>query len=295
MLEKDPQRGTIMARPEFVEISKSFFVESDCQAALGRIGLTSIDAVFSFREGKDPGGSRLPKYRSRVQFEICSPAKTLFLKRYDSPNALIQIKNWFWQSSHKSMMSCDLDPAENLGRAGIDTPKIVAYGEQWGAFFEKRSFTITEKIPRAESLEQKLPEYFQNHSEAENLKRQREFIKRLGQFAKTFHDTGYRHRDFYLAHIFYCEDGVFYLIDLQRVFKPRLLAERFRVKDIAQLYYSAPGSVFSKTDRLRFYGNYTGKGFLNKHDKTFIRKALKKVKRIARHNVKHHRPAPFTN
>ena len=67
-----------------------------------------------------------------------------------------------------------------------------------------------------------------------------------------FHDTGFRHCDLYFSHIFLGEGGKLYLIDLQRVFKPVLFKERFRVKDIAQLYYSAEAKYFSRSDRLHF-------------------------------------------
>jgi len=226
---------------------------------------------------------------------LSNPAKTLFLKRYENPGMLTQIKNWFSHHSYKSMMSFDLEPVENLTCAGINTPKVISYGERWGIFFEKRSFIITEKIPNAESLEQKLPNCFRKHPTTENLKQRKQFIKQLSQFARKFHDTGYRHRDFYLAHIYYSEDGTFYLIDLQRVFKPWLLAERFRLKDIAQLCYSAPQSAFSKTDRLRLYKWYAGKNFLNKQDKIFIRRVISKVNRIARHDAKHGRFVTITS
>lgn len=295
LLENKHKQAINTTQQECIDTLKSFYVEPDYKTAFTILGLTSIEAVFSFNTGKDPGSSKIPKYRSRLQFEISAPAKILFLKRYDNPSIISQLGNWFWQKSRKSMMSCDLDSTRNLAKMGISTPKVIAYGEQWGIFFEKRSFIITEKIPDAESLEQRLPYCFQGQSTAKKLKQQRQFIKQLSLFSRKFHDTGYRHRDFYLAHIFYSVDGNFYLIDLQRVFKPGLLAERFRVKDIAQLYYSAPGSVFSRTDRLRFYKNYTGKDFLDKSDKLFVRKVLRKVQRIARHNIKHHRPVPFIN
>jgi len=281
-----------MSKQKSIEISKSLFVDPDYKAAFIELGLTSIDAVFSFNKGKDPGGSALPKYRNRLQFEISNPAKTLFLKRYDRAGTLSQIKNCFWHNSRKSMMSCDLDPAQSLALAGINTAKVVCYGEQWGIFFEKRSFIITEKIPDAEPLEERLPNCFEGQLTAGKLREQRAFIVQIGQFARKFHNTGCRHRDFYLAHIFYSDKGTFHLIDLQRVFRPRLLAERFRVKDIAQLYYSAPGRTFSRTDRLRFYISYTGKNYLDKYDKLFIRKVVKKAERMARHDAKHGRPVP---
>jgi heptose I phosphotransferase len=284
-----------MTEQKFIEISQSFFVDNNYIEAFKKLGLTSFDALFSFDSGKDPGGSSLPDYRSRLEFKTSNPEKILYLKRYNHPDAMTQIKNWFWHSARKSMMSFDLDPADDLAKAGIKTPKTVSYGEQWGVFFEKRSFIITEELPNAEPLEQKLPDCFKDVFKTENLRRQRNFIERLAQFAKKFHATGYRHRDFYLAHIFYSDNGTFYLIDLQRAFKPRILAERFRVKDISQLYYSAPGSAFSRTDRLRFYKSYAGKGSLDRRDKAFIRKVIQKAKRIARRETKYGRLVPFTN
>ncbi len=295
LLENNLEKAKFLSQQEFIETSTSFFIDSDYQAAFSKWGLTSIDAIFSFNTGKDPGGSHLPKYRSRLQFDISDPAKILFLKRYDNPNLRTQLAHWFWHKSRKTMMSCELDSTISLALAGINTPKVVAYGEQWGKFFEKRSFIITEKIPNAEPLEERLPNCFSGQLTAGKLKEQRAFIKRLGQFARKFHSTGCRHRDFYLAHIFYSDNGTLYLIDLQRVFRPRLLAERFRVKDIAQLYYSAPGRVFSRTDRLRFYKSYTGKNYLDKHDKVFIRRVVKKTEQIMRHDIKHHRIVPFKN
>ena len=284
-----------MTEQSFIEISQSFFVDSNYVEAFKKLGLTSFDALFSFDSGKDPGGSSLPEYRSRLEFKTSDPQKTLYLKRYHHPDAMTQIKNWFWHNARKSMMSFDLEPADDLARADIKTPKTVAYGEQWGVFFEKRSFIITEELPNAEPLEQKLPDCFEDISKTENLIQQRNFINRLGQFAKKFHSTGYRHRDFYLAHIFYSNDGTFYLIDLQRAFKPRILAQRFRVKDISQLFYSAPGSAFSRTDRLRFYKTYAGKRSLDRRDKAFIRKVVRKAHRIARRETKYGRLVPFTN
>ena len=284
-----------MTEQRFIEISQSFFVDSNDVEAFKKLGLTSFDALFSFDSGKDPGGSSLPHYRSRLEFKISDPQKTLYLKRYHHPDALTQIKNWFWHNARKSMMSFDLEPADDLARADIKTPKTVAYDEQWVVFFEKRSFIITEELPDAKPLEQKLPDCFEDISKTENLRQKRTFIEQLSKFAKKFHATGYRHRDFYLAHIFYSDEGTFYLIDLQRAFKPRILAERFRVKDISQLYYSAPGSAFSRTDRLRFYKTYAGKRSLDRRDKTFIRKAIRKAHRIARRETKYGRLVPFTN
>ena len=284
-----------MNSQKFIEISESFFVDCDYQAAFEKLGLISIDDIFSFNAGKNLAKNNLAKYRSRLQFETGQPPKTIFLKRYNKPPILTQIRNWFSSHSRKSFGFLDFDSAEKLSAMGINTPKTIAYGQQWGIFFEKKSFIATEKIPNAESLERKLPDCFTNSATPENLKPRRKFIAQLGIFVRKFHKTNYRHRDLYLSHIFYSDKGQFYLIDLSRAFKPIFSAGRYRIKDIAQLNYSSPGRYFSKTDRLRFYMAMTGRKKLTGKDKTFIRKVISKTKRIAKHDIRHGRPVLFAS
>jgi len=331
LFENNRRQPKIFTRKEFEEISnlsramsrEFFFIDTDYKAAFGELGLTSVDAVFSFDAGKDLVKSNLAPYRSRLKFEINPPSTTLFLKRYESPPILVQLRNWLWARKRVSCGAFDIEPANQLAAAAIRTPKTICYGEQWGGLFEKRSFIITEKIPNAESLERKLPEFFncQNAQEkwatedieatekiknkelksvksvaknkAEKLKLKRKFIAQLANFIKKFHQRNYRHRDLYFSHIFYGGNGKFYLIDLSRVFKPLVFGQRFRIKDISQVHYSAPAKHFSSTDRLRFYLNYTGHKKLTSKDKVFIHKVINKARRMARHDKKHGRMAPF--
>ena len=285
-------------RQNFLETSKSFFVDDDYAAAFRRLGLTSIDAVFSFESGKSLNKPNLAKHRSRIQFEIelpilAAPA-TLFLKRYDRPPILLQLRNWLSHRKRACLGFFDRGPTDILAAAGINTPRTICYGRQWGTFFEKRSFVITQKIPNAESIERKLPDYFNLPVTVDKLKLRRNFIIQLADFVNTFHATKYRHRDLYFSHIFHSSDGRFYLIDLARIFKPTLLSERFRIKDIAQLYYSAPQRHFSGTDRLRFFLRYAEQDKLTPNDKAFIRKVINKAYKMAAHDIKHNRTVPFT-
>lgn len=286
-----------MDKRKFIEISKSFFINPEYKMAFSKLGLTCIDAIFSFKAGKNLTKSGLARYRSRLQFKINSlgttTSTTLFLKRYDRPPAMIQLRNWFTLRRRISLGVTDFKITNKLASAGINAPKTVCYGEQKGSFFEKRSFIITEKIPNAESLEQKLPDCFSKMGTTENLKLQRAFIIRLAAFIRKFHETNFCHRDLYFCHIFYNNIGEFYLIDVSRCFKPILFTKRFRIKDIAQIYYSAPAKYFSKTDKLRFYLGYVGYRKLKKKDKIFINKVISKTKRMAQHDIKHNRCVPF--
>lgn len=282
-----------MREQKFIEISKSSFIDPDYKAAFSKLGLTSIDAVFSFNSGRNLTKNNLAKYRTRLQFEINSPAVTVFLKRYDRPPISVQLGNWLAAQRRISCGFLDFRSSDELAASGINTPKTLFYGEQWGTFFEKRSFIITDKIPNAESLERKLPDFFDGPTTIEKLRLRRSFIAELAGFVKKFHETGYCHRDLYFSHIFYSDSGDFYLIDLARAFKPSIRRRRFRIKDIAQVYYSAPARHFSRTDRLRFYITYTARHKLTGKDKVFIRKVINRTRRMARHDMKHGRPVPF--
>jgi hypothetical protein len=87
-------------------------------------------------------------------------------------------------------------------------------------------------------------------------------IEALARFVARFHRTGFVHRDLYLSHVFLAagrgghslEDYV--LIDLQRVFRPRLRRSRWRVKDLAALAWSTPPAVVGRLGRLRFLVRY---------------------------------------
>lgn len=284
-----------MSEQRFVKISESFFIDADYEHAFNELALRSIEAVFTFEGGYNLAKSGLPSHRSRLRFETNSPKAVMFLKRYDRPPILTQLKNWLSAGRRLSTCSLDVTAARNLSAAGINTPKTIAYGNQWSTFFEKRSFIITESIAGAESLEKKLPDCFYAPPAPENLKQRRDFINRLAAFVRAFHETGYRHRDLYLCHIFYTDSNQFYLIDLARAFKPKVFSERFCIKDIAQLFYSAPGCYFSSTDRLRFYLRLTHKRKLDPEDKSFILKVINKAKRMAKHDVKRRRRVPFAD
>jgi len=284
---------------QLVKISKTVLAHPDYVTALQELGLTSIDAVFDFNIGQNLNKPNLAPFRRRRQFEMLRPGLsspvTVFLKRYDRPPLVLQLMNWFWNRSRKTIASADVNVAEKLRQADINTPTTIASGEQWQWLFEKRSFIMTEKIPDAESLEARLPECFGPPETSTKRKLKKNFITRAAAFIKKFHDTGYRHRDLYLCHIFHNARQEFYLIDLARVFKPAFFAERFRIKDISQIYYSAPASRFSAADRLRFYLAYSGCSSLGPQDKAFIKKVLRRANRMAQHDRKHGRYAPFAD
>ena len=187
----------------------------------------------------------------------------------------------------------ELEALAFLSDHGLGVPRPVACGQTWAHGRERRSFLVTEKIPNAHSLEQRLPPCFREPKSTRNLRQRRQFTRRLAQFIRRFHELGYRHRDLYLAHIFRDEQDRFFLIDLARAGRPLLLGHRLRVKDLAQVHYSMPARHFTRTDRLRFLLAYSGRKRLTRRDKWLVRLVVAKARRMARHTMRHGATAPF--
>ena len=292
-----------MTKQNFTILSTDCYIDAEYRQAFIDAGLGNIEDVFEFTGGKQLIKSNIGSFRTRIQFDIPGMDGCFFMKRYTNPPISKQVKNWLSHGKHASMAHFDHSAADELSKAGINTPKTIAFGEQWNGFFEKKSFCITEQIPNAEALERQLPDCFKNDSpdkstpessiRSEKLNKRRQFICDLAEFVRKFHDTGFRHRDLYLSHIFYDDRRMFHLIDLARCFKPAILSKRYRVKDIAQLFYSAPGSIFTHADRMRFYKALACVRKIKSSDKLFIRKIIRKANRIATHDIKHGRKVPF--
>jgi heptose I phosphotransferase len=277
--------------PEY-ELSPGFFADPEYVPTLKEMGLTTLDGIFAFEGGTDLAKKQLSSHRSRTCFRLGQDGPMVYLKRYSRPPAGRQIHNWIEHRRRCCTSVYDGHLTALLDDAGVSTPKTIAYGFEWDGLFEKRSFILIQEIAGGTSLEKKLPDSMLDFSPAVSQAR-KHFIVHVADFVRRFHATGCRHRDLYLCHLFLDKNNTLYMIDLQRVFKPLLLSERFRIKDLAQLYYSAPGRSVSRADRLRFFLHYRQHDRLTPADKRLIRRVIRKARRIAAHDRKKGRPIPF--
>lgn len=271
--------------------AEGFFVDGDYQPQLAQLGLDTLAGVFDFQQGENLLKANLAAWRHRIRFQLPN-GQYAYLKRYANPPKSIQIKAWLQHGKRSFLSEFDKGPADELKEVDVLIPQVIACGGQWQGLFEKQSFIITLEIPNAASLEKTLPDCFYLDNR-QSQKSRKDFIIKTAGFVRRFHQTGYRHRDLYLAHFFLSNLETLYLIDMHRTFKPGLLTNRYQIKDIAQLHYSCPGDVVSFADRLRFYRSYTQQNRLTNADKAWIRKVHAKALRIARHDRKHGRVVPF--
>jgi heptose I phosphotransferase len=274
------------------ELSPGFFADPAFVPALTAMGLTTLDSVFAFDKTDTVGPRKLAAHRSRSCFRLGADGPVVYLKRYFRTPILWQLANWLDHRRRACTSVYDGHRTAELDAVGVAVPQTIAYGYEWGGLFEKRSFIMIREIPDAVSLEEQLPACMTDFSPSAARQR-KAFIEQVADFVRRFHATGCRHRDLYLCHLFCDTNNALHLIDLHRVFKPLLLSGRFRMKDLAQLYYSSPGSVISRADRLRFYRCYRQKKTLTFRDKYFISQVKRWARRIAVRDRKKGRPAAF--
>ena len=149
---------------------------------------------------------------------------------------------------------------------GVTTMKRVAFGCRGWLPARRRSFLITEALENTISLEDYCRSW-RHHPPPLALKRA--LIAKVASIARRLHANGFNHRDFYLCHLLLQRDAdgrivdekapQLFLIDLHRVRRRRRLPRRWRVKDIAGIYFSSYLAGLTRTDRLRFICAYTQK------------------------------------
>ncbi|RJP24131.1 MAG: hypothetical protein C4527_19265 [Candidatus Omnitrophota bacterium] len=253
---------------------------------LRRHGLVSLDALFQSDIGislKKPG---LSQWRERFRLVLDDDRgnpRIFYLKRFHHPppnerrevgKALhahsVAAVEWTWMWTFLS--------------EGIPTPQPVAFGEEIKNGVEIRSLIVTEALP-GRSLETWMNRWGENDKPLI-----RKLINPLADLIARLHKNRFIHRDLYTCHIFFDPlapvQNSLYLIDLQRVIKPKWWIRRWIVKDLAALNYSTPSSVVSTKDRLRWLKRYLGIPRLATKEKRLIRQIQKKTKRIARHDKK---------
>jgi hypothetical protein len=146
---------------------------------------------------------------------------------------------------------------EKIAALGIATTPLVAYGQHGCNPASIQSFLMTEDLGDITSLED-LCKDWKAHPPHPAFKRK--LIIAAAKVARTIHENGVNHRDFYLCHL--CLDNRdltnvnLYLIDLHRVLIHTTPSMKANMKDIAALYFSSMDIGLTARDYLRFKMHY---------------------------------------
>lgn len=157
---------------------------------------------------------------------------------------------------------------QRLEALGVDTMTAAGFGSSGRNPARQDSFLITDDLAGSVSLE----DFFKSpRAKQLTLRKKRALIGKLADMSARLHDNGVNHRDFYLCHFHLFEDSLqdnsedirLHLIDLHRTQLRRKTPYRWRLKDVAGLYFSAMDFGFSRNDRLFFWRRYCGESLKN--------------------------------
>jgi heptose I phosphotransferase len=150
-----------------------------------------------------------------------------------------------------------------LERVGVDTLSVAAYTSTGRNPAAKQSLLVTDDLVGTVSLE----DYCANWADTPPEPRVRlRLILKLADSARRMHGAGINHRDFYICHFHLDESSLAeqpprcYLIDLHRAQIRGRTPRRWRIKDLAGLYFSAMDCGLQRRDLLRFMHHYSEGG-----------------------------------
>ena len=175
---------------------------------------------------------------------------------------------------------------EQLHRLGIPTMRLVGYGRRGKNPARVESFIITEELAPTISLE----DYCRNWlSTPPPPTLKRALVRRVAEVARMLHDNGISHRDLYICH-FLLDTSVppldsggklarLFIIDLHRAWQHRNLGQRWRIKDVAGLFFSSLDIGLTHRDRLRFMATYSNRPWQEalRLNKTFWRRVERRA------------------
>ncbi|MBI5632854.1 MAG: hypothetical protein HZA15_05185 [Nitrospirae bacterium] len=255
-------------------------INKDYLDLLKENGLDAFEALRNFN-----GGFLLKRNKFRSVNRIELGSRVFYLKRH------------FWPCRERLRSINPLQRKEDarnewnsmllLHSLGFNTMTPVAFGEIKSVSLPVFSLTLTENLYGAEKLETFFPKHFRPPLSDQKIRDKRAYIEKLAVLSRDLHNNGLNHQDFYLGHILVRqEDDKLFIIDVQRMHKNRAISPHDRIKDLAQLTYSAGGlGIFTKTDLLRFFHAYAGSVTLTLGFKKLAKSILLKVKKIARHDA----------
>jgi heptose I phosphotransferase len=261
------------------------WVDQEYAADLERFGLASFDAVMHSASGRLL--RTLPDRENwRLELNSAGKRQVLFLKKHRIRSLSDRLRAWLGRRSAVSAGRTEAENVAALEQVGIESMRVVAYGEQVTRGVAQ-SFFMTEELRGFVQLDHFVRQRFVPAAECTRPDAELSALAAtVADVARRFHSAGFNHRDFYCCHLFIQESHgprfTVRLIDLQRVERRRWLRRRWIVKDLAQLAYSAPRERITRSLRMAFIKRYLGVERLSAADKRFVRQIVRRQQAMQR-------------
>jgi heptose I phosphotransferase len=243
---------------------------------------------------------RAVKNRRTVEFEI--GGRRYFIKAHRGAGWGEVLKNVSYGRAPIVSAEPEWRAIEALNRAGVATPAVAGKGLRGRAPADLESFVVMPALDGMISLEDFTREWG-GVSGKHRVRLKRMLLRSIAEIARRLHGAGMNHRDFYLCHFLMRDrdwskwapsDAVdLVLIDLHRVQIREQVPERWLVKDLGGLLFSAMDAGLTRRDLLRFIAAYRQQPWREvlEHEGPFWRKVWSNAVRLYR--PFHHREPPF--
>ena len=213
-----------------------------------------------FKEARAVQGQVYRNKEGRRTLRFEQERQGFFLKYHEGVGWKEILKNFLQFRLPVLGAANEFNACNALKKLNIDTMTPVAFGERGNNPAQQESFLITEELANTVSLE----DYCKSWSRVSpSLREKRSIIRKLAQISKTLHENGINHRDYYLCHFLraensepFCVQDALYLIDLHRAQIRQATPQRWLIKDLAGLFYSAFDLSLTRHDVLCFLAVY---------------------------------------
>ena len=271
----------IVTRPDMV-------VNADFQSLLAENDLLDYERIF-----RREGGTVVKKIeeRSVVRLDLVQDGRPrrIFLKRHRAVRP--DLGAWIGHGFSARGLSPGMAEFENIRdfrKSGLPTVTPVAAGERRTGPFRFESFLVTEDFAPYVSLERLIRERPERFAGPAGTPWKRRLLSAIGRLAAAMHAQGFNHRDFNATHILIGpgdETGAVFLalFDFQRVDRRTWLRMKWRVKLLAELFFTLPEPLFDREDRRLLYQAFRGAARIRPVDRFLLLLVERKIARIARH------------
>lgn len=236
------------------------------------------DKKDPFREAFSIAGEDFRKVKARRTSRFELEGKGYFIKLHSGIGLREYLKDVFQGKKPVTGAGQEFAALQLLKEKNIPTMKVAAFGRKGGFAPYEKSFLVTDELCDVISLEDLCKET----GGLPDRSLRRKIVPVLGDTAGRMHRSGINHRDCYICHFLLDrkkeKEGeiVLYIIDLHRAQIRKKVPQRYLVKDLAGLYFSAMQYMdLEKRDVYYFLKAYYG---LPLHE-IFVKygKILKKV------------------
>jgi len=209
---------------------------------------------------------RAVKNRRTVEFEL--GGERYFIKAHRGVGWREVFKNRVYGRAPIVSAEPEWRAIEELNAVGVATPEVVGKGLRGSAPANLESFVVMRGLEGMISLED-LTRDWRGAAGRTRALLKRALLQQIAGIARTMHSAGLNHRDFYLCHFLVrdrdwvkwtpAEDLKLVLIDLHRVQRRESVPERWLIKDLGGLLFSAFDAGLTRRDLLRFIATYRRK------------------------------------